>query len=159
MGHIYITTNKDKKLKSIAIVAFTILASATVHAGALAEMSDALAEEQKLKIVEFYEELGIEHGRTKAEIAAAQGQIFELANHMASLLDKVALEKNKSCLLIANNWLKEQEVLMTKELKEGNHKFTKDNYEKLNAIGYDYIKYKCLAQSDFLNNGGKNKDE
>jgi len=146
-------------LKRITIITLALLTSTTLHAGALAEMSAALAEQQKLKIVEFYEELGIEHGRTKSEIAAAQGQIFELANHMASLLDKVALEKNKSCLLIANNWLKEQEVLMTKELKEGNHKLTKDNYEKLNAIGYDYIKYKCLAQSDFLNNSGKNKDE
>ncbi|HCB1822431.1 MULTISPECIES: hypothetical protein [Citrobacter freundii complex] len=146
-------------MKRITIITLALLTSTTLHAGALAEMSAALAEQQKLKIVEFYEELGIEHGRTKSEIAAAQGQIFELANHMASLLDKVALEKNKSCLLIANNWLKEQEVLMTKELKEGNHKLTKDNYEKLNAIGYDYIKYKCLAQSDFLNNSGKNKDE
>lgn len=146
-------------MKIITIITLALLTSTTLHAGALAEMSAALAEQQKLKIAEFYEELGIERGRTKAEIAAAQGQIFELANHMASLLDKVALENNKSCLLIANNWLKEQEELMTKELKEGNHNFTKGNYEKLNAIGYDYIKYKCLAQSDLLNNSGKNEDE
>lgn len=39
MGHVHITTNKDKKLKSIAIITLTLLATATVHAGALAEMS------------------------------------------------------------------------------------------------------------------------
>ena len=50
MGHVHITTNKDKKLKSIAIITLTLLATATVHAGALAEMSGGLAEQQKSKL-------------------------------------------------------------------------------------------------------------
>ncbi|MEK9091508.1 hypothetical protein P2Q71_19605 [Escherichia coli] len=48
---------------------------------------------------------------------------------------------------------------MAQELKEGNSPLTKDDYETFNTAGRDYIKYKCLAQSDFLNNSGKNKDE
>ena len=47
MGYVHITTNKDKKLKSIAIITLTLLATATVHAGALAEMSGRLAEQQR----------------------------------------------------------------------------------------------------------------
>ncbi|MEW0521150.1 hypothetical protein AB0V82_21600 [Escherichia coli] len=37
-------------MKSIAIITLTLLATATVHAGALAEMSGRLAEQQKSKL-------------------------------------------------------------------------------------------------------------
>lgn len=159
MGYIHITTNKDKKLKSIAIITLTLLATATVHAGALAEMSAALAEQQKMKIFNAYEEMLIKHGGTKSKVTSKKKDIADQVDHMTRELDKVALQKNKSCLLISNDWLKEQEELMAQELKEGNSPLTKDDYETFNTAGRDYIKYKCLAQSDFLNNSGKNKDE
>ncbi|WP_405074417.1 hypothetical protein [Escherichia coli] len=93
------------------------------------------------------------------EILISESAWEEMTCLFAPSLDKVALQKNKSCLLISNDWLKEQEELMAQELKEGNSPLTKDDYETFNTAGRDYIKYKCLAQSDFLNNSGKNKDE
>ena len=57
-------------MKSIAIITLTLLATATVHAGALAEMSAALAEQQKMKIFNAYEEMLIKHGGTKSKVTS-----------------------------------------------------------------------------------------
>ncbi|RRB90403.1 hypothetical protein EIA23_10860, partial [Escherichia coli] len=62
-------------------------------------------------------------------------------------------------ILISESTWEEMTCLFAPSLKEGNSPLTKDDYETFNTAGRDYIKYKCLAQSDFLNNSGKNKDE
>ena len=98
-------------MKRITIITLTLLTSTTLHAGALAEMSAALAEQQKMKIFNAYEEMLIKHGGTKSKVTSKKKDIADQVDHMTRELDKVALQKNKSCLLISNDWLKEQEEL------------------------------------------------
>lgn len=150
MGHVHITTNKDKKLKSITIITLTLLATTTVHAGALAEMSGSLAEQQKIKLASLFVDSAASNGKKVP---------FEDAYHQSELmlnqLNGIAKQKGKSCLLIAKEWSDKEKLAFDNEIKE-----EKDQKVRQSLITYansgrgiavDYIKYKCLESSDFLN--------
>lgn len=150
MGHVHITTNKDKKLKSIAIITLTLLATATVHAGALAEMSGGLAEQQKSKLAnQLVEIVSRNGGKVSFEEA------YKRAEMALSQLDPIASQKGKSCLFIATEWKEGQEKKFKEELKTIVDTEKKKVFEEFATVttptAVDYIKYKCLENSEFLN--------
>jgi len=113
-------------------------------------MSGSLAEQQKIKLASLFVDSAASNGKKVP---------FEDAYHQSELmlnqLNGIAKQKGKSCLLIAKEWSDKEKLAFDNEIKE-----EKDQKVRQSLITYansgrgiavDYIKYKCLESSDFLN--------
>ena len=82
-------------------------------------------------------------------------QAYKQADMMLSELDATAKQKGKSCLLIAREWREAEEKKLKEELKTiddtKKREIVQEFADVANPTAVDYIKYKCLENSELLN--------
>ncbi|EOZ8615046.1 hypothetical protein ACQXWO_004722, partial [Escherichia coli] len=82
-------------------------------------------------------------------------EAYKRAEMALSQLDPIASQKGKSCLFIATEWKEGQEKEFKEELKTIVDTEKKKVFEEFATVttptAVDYIKYKCLENSEFLN--------
>ncbi|QXZ32365.1 hypothetical protein KY275_21355 [Enterobacter hormaechei] len=134
----------------LVVAAAMATISISAQAGALAEMSGALAGQQKTKLADSFVDIVSRHGGK-----VSYEQAYKQADMMLSELDATAKQKGKSCLLIARDWRAGEEAKFKEELKgvtdTKKKELAKEFANVVPQIAVDYIKYKCLENSEFLN--------
>lgn len=121
------------------------------NAGTIKDLANMEAVAAKNRAVESFRVMFSEAGKKISEDEART-----VIEKSIKQLDEIALQKGKSCLYISNEWEEEQEKLFESEVARMKSGMDKDafvaNFKNVTRDGADYIKYKCLASSDFLNN-------
>ncbi len=134
----------------LVVAAAMATISISAQAGALAEMYGRLAEQQKSKLANQLVEIVSRNGGK-----VSYEQAYKQADMMLSELDATAKQKGKSCLLIAREWREAEEKKFKEELKTiddtKEREIVQEFADVAKPTAVDYIKYKCLENSELLN--------
>lgn len=137
-------------MRNLISLGLILAMSASAQAGALAEMSGALAGQQKTKLADSLVDIVSRHGGK-----VSYEQAYKQADMMLSELDATAKQKGKSCLLIAREWREAEEKKLKEDLKTIDDTKEREIVQEFTDVAYptavDYIKYKCLENSELLN--------
>ena len=122
------------------------------NAGAVKDLANMEAAAAKSRVVQGVNVLLSQAGKKRM----SEDEVRKSTKKMIEQLDEVALQEGKSCLYISNEWEEEQGKLFQSDIAKMKPGRVKDafvaNFASVTRDGADYIKYKCLANSDFLNN-------
>lgn len=137
-------------MRNLISLGLILAMSASAQAGALSEMSGVLAGQQKTKLANLLVDTVSRHGGK-----VSYEEAYNQADMMLSKLDATAKQKGKSCLLIAREWREAEEKKFKEELKAiGDTKkreIVQEFADVTKPTAVDYIKYKCLENSELLN--------